>query len=38
MKIYAEDDVKYRKARDLLLESNTFKPVEPKDEEKKEEN
>ena len=36
MKIYAEDDVKYRKARDLLLESNTFKAVEPKEE--KEEN
>ena len=36
MKIYAEDDVKYRKARDLLLDSNTFKAVEPKEE--KEEN
>ena len=39
MKIYAEDDVKYKKARDLLLESNTFKPVEPKEEsEEKKEN
>ncbi len=38
MKIYAEDDVKFRKARDLLLESNTFKAEAPKKaEEKKEE-
>ena len=37
MKIYAEDDVKYRKARDFLLENNTFKAVEPKDEPKTEE-
>ncbi len=37
MKIYAEDDVKFRKARDLLLESNTFKAAAPKAEEKKEE-
>ena len=37
MKIYAEDDIKFRKARDFLLENNTFKGVEPKaeDEEKK---
>ena len=37
MKIYAEDDVKYKKARDFLLENNTFKAVEPKDEPKTEE-
>ncbi len=37
MKIYAEDDVKFRKARDLLLESNTFKAAAPKAEEEKKE-
>ncbi len=39
MKIYAEDDVKFRKARDFLLENNKFKAAAPKKaEEKKEEN
>ena len=37
MKIYAEDDIKYRKARDFLLENNTFKAAKPKKETKKEE-
>ena len=37
MKIYAEDDVKYKKARDFLLENNTFKAAKPKKETKKEE-
>ncbi len=37
MKIYAEDDVKFRKARDLLIESNTFKAAVPKAEEEKKE-
>ncbi|MBR2282182.1 MAG: trigger factor [Spirochaetales bacterium] len=37
MKIYAEDDIKFRKARDLLLESNTFKAAAPKAEEEKKE-
>ena len=36
MKIYAEDDVKFRKARDFLLENNTFKAAAPEKEEKKE--
>jgi len=36
MKIYAEDDVKYRKARDFLLENNKFKAAKPKKETKKE--
>ena len=36
MKIYAEDDVKFKKARDFLLENNTFKAAAPKAEEKKE--
>ena len=35
--IYAEDDIKYRKARDFLLENNTFKAAKPKKETKKEE-
>ena len=30
MKIYAEDDIKFRKARDFLLENNTFKAAAPK--------
>lgn len=30
MKIYAEDDVKFRKARNFLLENNTFKAAAPK--------
>ncbi|MBQ7508385.1 MAG: trigger factor [Spirochaetales bacterium] len=30
MKIYAEDDIKFRKARDFLLENNTFKATAPK--------
>lgn len=37
MKIYAEDDVKFKKARDFLLENNTFKPAAPKAEEEKKE-
>ncbi len=37
MKIYAEDDIKYRKARDFLLENNTFKAAKPNKETKKEE-
>ena len=32
MKIYAEDDVKFRKARDFLLENNKFKAAAPKKE------
>ena len=35
MKIYAEDDVKFAKARNYLLENNTFKAAKPKKEEKK---
>ena len=42
MKIYAEDDVKFRKARDFLLENNKFKAAAPKkektEEKKSEEN
>ena len=38
MKIYAEDDVKFRKARDFLLENNKFKAAAPKKEKKTEEN
>lgn len=34
MKIYAEDDVKFRKARDFLLENNKFKAAAPKKEKK----
>ena len=34
MKIYAEDDVKFRKARDFLLENNKFKEAAPKKEKK----
>ena len=30
MKIYAEDDVKFRKARDFLIENNKFKAAAPK--------
>ncbi|MBO6000561.1 MAG: trigger factor [Spirochaetales bacterium] len=30
MKIYAEDDIKFRKARDFLLENNTFKAASKK--------
>ncbi len=37
MKIYAEDDVKFKKARDFLLENNTFKAAAPKAEEEKKE-
>ena len=37
MKIYAEDDVKFAKARNYLLENNTFKAAKPKKETKKEE-
>ncbi len=37
MKIYAEDDVKFTKAREFLLENNTFKAAKPKKETKKEE-
>ena len=37
MKIYAEDDVKFRKARDFLLENNKFKAAAPKKEKKTEE-
>ena len=29
-KIYAEDDVKFAKARDFLVENNTFKAAEKK--------
>ena len=35
-KIYAEDDVKYRKAKDFLLANNNFKEVEKKEEVKAE--
>ena len=34
MKIYAEDDVKFRKARDFLIENNKFKAAAPKAEKK----
>ena len=34
MKIYAEDDVKFRKARDFLIENNKFKAASPKAEKK----
>ena len=37
-KIYAEDDVKYRKAKNFLVENNTFKEVEKKTDTKTEEN